>query len=297
MKTFNHFILECELRACEDEELQEGLRKRVAAAALGTALALGGGGAAKANTDISGNVNLSRGAVAAKTTDAKVKSAVDRAIANPGQAQSASSEKGKMKTTVSGGINVSGRFGGGGDNKEKKEKKDKNDKTDKKERAKAERHRQKDQDMERRTQRRLERQTPEKPDFKDTVEYRQRRQQNRLNVLQRDNKFKTKYRYAVPSGSGGRFNTRQASGPNQMTDFKAVKTNRTGGTNYQRTKVVGDPLGSGGTGRTVSAKRYDKLFGDGGRYAPKGDGSTKYIPSKLGRKFNPSGYQPNKFVR
>jgi len=240
---------------------------------------------------------VSRGAVPAQATDQSVRGAVDRALANPGQAQSASSEKGKMKTTVSGGINVSGRFGGGGDNKEKKEKKDKNDKTDKKERAKAERHRQKDQDMERRTQRRLERQTPEKPDFKDTVEYRQRRQQNRLNVLQRDNKFKTKYRYAVPSGSGGRFNTRQASGPNQMTDFKAVKTNRTGGTNYQRTKVVGDPLGSGGTGRTVSAKRYDKLFGDGGRYAPKGDGSTKYIPSKLGRKFNPSGYQPNKFVR
>ena len=118
-----------------------------------------------------------------------------------------------------------------------------------------------------------------------------------MKVLQRDNKFKTKYRYAVPSASGGRFNTAQASGANQMTDFKAVKTNKTGGTNYQRTKVVGDPLGSGGTGRTVSAKRYDKLFGDGGRYAPKGDGSTKYIPSKLGRKFNPSGYQPNKFVK
>ena len=123
MKTFNHFILECELRACEDEELQEGLRKRVAAAALGTALALGGGGAAKANTDISGNVNLSRGAVAAKTTDAKVKSAVSKAIDNPGQSYSASSEKGRMNTTVSGGINVSGRIGGGGDKNNNKEKK------------------------------------------------------------------------------------------------------------------------------------------------------------------------------
>ena len=123
MKTFNHFILECELRACEDEELQEGLRKRVAAAALGTALALGGGGAAKANTDISGNVNLSRGAVAAKTTDAKVKSAVSKAIDNPGQSYSASSEKGRMRTTVSGGINVSGRIGGGGDKNNNKEKK------------------------------------------------------------------------------------------------------------------------------------------------------------------------------
>jgi flagellar biosynthesis GTPase FlhF len=272
-----------------------GIAKRAAIAGAAAAALAGGAPAQAANW--TADVNVSRGAVPAQATDQSVRGAVDRALANPGQAQSASSEKGKMKTTVSGGINVSGRFGGGGDNKEKKEKKDKNDKTDKKERAKAERHRQKDQDMERRTQRRLERQTPEKPDFKDTVEYRQRRQQNRLNVLQRDNKFKTKYRYAVPSGSGGRFNTRQASGPNQMTDFKAVKTNRTGGTNYQRTKVVGDPLGSGGTGRTVSAKRYDKLFGDGGRYAPKGDGSTKYIPSKLGRKFNPSGYQPNKFVR
>ena len=75
-----------------------------------------------------------------------------------------------------------------------------------------------------------------------------------------------------------------------MTDFKAVKTNKTGGTNYQRTKVVGDPLGSGGTGRTVSAKRYDKLFGDGGRYAPKGDGSKKYTPSKLGKPFNKSNF-------
>jgi flagellar biosynthesis GTPase FlhF len=326
MKTFSKFMeesdqvlllqiqeeiafLEEQLSVCEDKELAESIASRLkavkrrgvgiakrAAIAGAAAAALAGGAPAQA-ANWTADVNVSRGAVPAQATDQSVRGAVDRALANPGQAQSASSEKGKMKTTVSGGINVSGRFGGGGDNKEKKEKKDKNDKTDKKERAKAERHRQKDQDMERRTQRRLERQTPEKPDFKDTVEYRQRRQQNRLNVLQRDNKFKTKYRYAVPSGSGGRFNTRQASGPNQMTDFKAVKTNRTGGTNYQRTKVVGDPLGSGGTGRTVSAKRYDKLFGDGGRYAPKGDGSTKYIPSKLGRKFNPSGYQPNKFVR
>jgi hypothetical protein len=302
-------FLEEQLSVCEDKELAESLASRLkavkrrgvgiakrAAIAGAAAAALAGGGAAQA-ADWSADVNVSRGAVPAQATDQSVRSAVDRALANPGQAQSASSEKGRMKTTVSGGINVSGRFGGGGDKKEKKEKKDKNDKTDKKERAKAERHRQKDQDRAQRRQRRLERQTPEKPDFKDTVEYRQRRQQNRLKVLQRDNKFKTKYRYAVPSGSGGRYNTAQASGANQMTDWKAVRKNRTGGTTFQRTKVVGDPLGSGGTGRTVSAKRYDKLFGDGGRYAPKGDGSTKYIPSKLGRKFNPSGYQPNKFVK
>ncbi len=325
MKTFSQFMeesdqvlllqiqeeiafLEEQLSVCEDEELAESIASRLRAvkrrgagiakrAAIGAAAAaaLASGGAAQA-ADWSADVNVSRGAVPAQATDQSVRSAVDRALANPGQPQSASSEKGRMKTTVSGGINVSGRFGGGGDSKEKKEKKEKKDKEDRKERAKAERHQQKDQDRERRRQRRLERQTPE-PDFKDTAEYRQRRQQNRLKVLQRDNKFKTKYRYAVPSGSGGRFNTAQASGANQMTDFKPVRTNKTGGTTFQRTKVVGDPLGSGGTGRTISAKRYDKLFGAGGRYAPKGDGSTKYIPSKLGRKFNPSGYQPNKFVR
>ena len=299
-------FLEEQLSVCEDEELAESIASRLkavkrrgagiakrAAIATAAAAALAGGGAAQA-ADFSADVNVSRGAVPAQATDQSVRGAVDRALANPGQAQSASSEKGKMKTTVSGGINVSGKFGGGGEKKEKKEKKDK---VDRKERARAERQQDKAQERNRRRQRRLERQTETEPDFRDTVEYRQRRQQNRLKVLQRDNKFKTKYRYAVPSASGGRFNTAQASGANQMTDFKPVRTNKTGGTTYQRTKVVGDPLGSGGTGRTVSAKRYDKLFGAGGRYAPKGDGSTKYIPSKLGKPFNPSGYQPNKFVR
>ena len=299
-------FLEEQLSVCEDKELAESIASRLravkrrgvgiakrAAIAGAAAAALAGGGAAQA-ADFSADVNVSRGAVPAQATTQSVRGAIDRALANPGQPQSASSEKGRMKTTVSGGINVSGRFGGGGEKKEKKEKKDNQER---KERAKAERQQDKAQERNRRRQRRLERQTAEKPDFKDTVEYRQRRQQNRLKVLQRDNKFKTKYRYAVPSASGGRFNTAQASGANQMTDFKPVRKNQTGGTTFQRTKVVGDPLGSGGTGRTVSAKRYDKLFGDGGRYAPKGDGSTKYIPSKLGRKFNPSGYQPNKFVK
>jgi len=323
MKSFSQFIeesdrilllqiqeevafLEEQLSACEDEELAESIASRLkavkrrgagiakrAAIAGAAAAALAGGAPAQA-ANWTADVNVSRGAVPAQATDQSVSSAVDRALANPGQAQSASSEKGKMKTTVSGGINVSGKFGGGGEKKEKKEKKDK---VDRKERARAERQQDKAQERNRRRQRRLERQTETEPDFRDTVEYRQRRQQNRLKVLQRDNKFKTKYRYAVPSASGGRFNTAQASGANQMTDFKPVRTNKTGGTTYQRTKVVGDPLGSGGTGRTVSAKRYDKLFGAGGRYAPKGDGSTKYIPSKLGKPFNPSGYQPNKFVK
>ena len=298
MKTFNHFILECELRACEDEELQEGLRKRVAAAALGTALALGGGGAAKANTDISGNINLSRGPVAAKTTDAKVKSAVSKAIDNPGQSYSASSEKGRMKTTVSGGINVSGRIGGGDKNNNKEKKQRQKEKAEKRAERKAERQAQRRADKPQPTSKkatvdppnRSSRRTTDPPPSEVSNRSKETRLDKRGLPFGAKNKFKTKYRYAVPTGTGGRFNTRQASGANQMTDFKAVKTNKTGGTNYQRTKVVGDPLGSGGTGRTVSAKRYDKLFGDGGRYAPKGDGSTKYPPSKLGKPFNKSNF-------
>ena len=300
-------MLECELHACENEELQEGLRKRITAAALGAALALGGGGAAKAGIDdISGNVNLSRGAVAAKTTDAAVKSAVDKALANPGQSQSASSEKGRMRTTVSGGINISGKFGGGGGG-------DKNNDKEKKQKEKAEKRAERQVERQQRQQRQSERQqrqqrqserqqrqqiktTDPSPGPSTELAARKSAQQARLAVLQRKNKFTTKYRYAVPTGTGGRFNTRQASGANQMTDFKAVKTNRTGGTNYQRTKVVGDPSGPGGTGNTVSAKRYDKLFGNGGKYAPKGDGSSKYVPDKLGKPFNSKGYQPNKFV-
>ena len=323
MKSFSQFIeesdrilllqiqeevafLEEQLSACEDEELAESIASRLkavkrrgagiakrAAIAGAAAAALAGGAPAQA-ANWTADVNVSRGAVPAQATDQSVSSAVDRALANPGQAQSASSEKGKMKTTVSGGINVSGKFGGGGEKKEKKEKKDK---VDRKERARAERQQDKAQERNRRRQRRLERQTETEPDFRDTVEYRQRRQQNRLKVLQRDNKFKTKYRYAVPSASGGRFNTAQASGANQMTDFAAKGTNRTGGTNFVRTKVVGDPMGSGGTGRTISQGRYNRLFGKGGRYEVPTDGSTKYIPSKLGKKFNTTGYQANKFVK
>ena len=59
-------------------------------------------------SEVSGHVNVSRGAVPAKATDASIKGAIDKALANPGQAQSASSETGKMKTAVSGGINVTG---------------------------------------------------------------------------------------------------------------------------------------------------------------------------------------------
>jgi len=233
-------------------------------------------------TEVTATVNVDRRSIPAQATSQSVSGAVDRALSNPGQAQSASSATGKDKTTVSGSISFSKRIGGGGgDKKEKKEKKD----------------RQKPQQKEQRKNRKPEPPEDPKVPFKDTVEYRQRRQQNRLKVLQRDNKFKTKYRYAVPSSVGGKYGNYAASGANQMTDFKATGTNRTGGTNFVRTKVVGDPMGSGGTGRTISQGRYNRLFGKGGRYEVPTDGSTRYIPSKLGKKFNTTGYQANKFVK
>ena len=275
MKTFSYFMeesnrillfqiqeeivfLENQLSICEDEELAEsiasrlravkrrgaGIAKRAAVAGLAAAAVAGGGGAAKA-ADFSGNVNVSRGAVPAQATSQSVRGSVDRALANPGQAQSASSEKGRMKTTVSGGINVSGRIGGG----EKKEKEQSN----RKYRSKA-----------------------------DVLKARAERQAE----LNKKNKFKTKYKYAVPTGTGGRFNTSQASGPNRVSSYKPVGTNKTGGTNYQRTKIVGDPTGSGSTGRTVGSKKYDRLFGNGGKYAPKGDGSRTIVPSSIGKRYS-----------
>jgi len=310
MKTFSQFMeesdqvlllqiqeeidfLEEQLSVCEDEELAESIASRLRAvkrrgagiakrAAIGAAAAaaLASGGAAQA-ADWSADVNVSRGAVPAQATDQSVRGAVDRALANPGQAQSASSEKGRMKTTVSGGINVSGRFGGGGDSKEKKEKKDKE--------VKQNQQKQKGQRKFRKPE------GPDKPNPELTA--RKAAQQARRADLLKRNKFTTKYRYAVPSSVGGKSGNYAASGANQMTDFQAKGTNRTGGTNYVRTKVVGDPMGSGGTGRTISQGRYNRLFGKGGRYEVPTDGSTRYIPSKLGKKFNTTGYQANKFVK
>ena len=254
-------FLENQLSICEDEELAESLASRLsaikkrgagiarrAAVAGVAAAALAGGGAAKA-ADFSGNVNVSRGAVPAQATSQSVRGAVSRAIANPGQAQSASSEKGKMKTTVSGGINVSGRIGGGGEKKEKKEKEQSNRK-----------YRNKDEVLKQRAERQAE--------------------------LNKKNKFSTKYKYAVPTGTGGRFNTSQASGPNKVSSFKPVGTNKTGGTNFQRTKIVGDPTGPGSTGNVVGAKKYNRLFGPGGKFAPKGDGSRTIVPSSIGKRYS-----------
>ena len=72
---------------------------------------------------VTATVNVDRRPIPAKSTSQSVRGAVDRALANPGQAQSASSETGRMKTAVSGTVNVSGRIGGG----DKKEKEQSND--------------------------------------------------------------------------------------------------------------------------------------------------------------------------
>ena len=226
-------------------------------------------------SEVTATVNVDRRSIPAQATSQSVSGAVDRALSNPGQAQSASSETGRDKTTVSGSVSFSKRIGGGGD----KEKKD----------------RQKQQRPKQGQRRDRKADRPDRPNPE--LARRQAAQQARRDELLKKNKFTTRYRYAVPSSVGGESGNYAASGANQMTDFVAKGTNRTGGINYQRTKVVGDPMGSGGTGRTISQGRYNKLFGAGGRYEVPTDGSTKYIPSKLGRKFDSSGHQPNKFVR
>jgi len=229
---------------------------------------------------VTATVNVDRRSIPAKATSQSVSGAVDRALARPGSSQSASSETGRDKTTVSGGISFSGRIGGG-NNKDKDKQKEK------------QRQQQKPKQGQRKD--RKSDPTPDKPNPE--LAARKAGQQARRADLLKRNKFTTKYRYAVPSSVGGKSGNYAASGANQMTDFAAKGTNRTGGTNFVRTKVVGDPMGSGGTGRTISQGRYNRLFSKGGRYEVPTDGSTKYIPSNLGRKFNTSGYQPNKFVR
>ena len=229
---------------------------------------------------VTATVNVDRRSIPAKATSQSVSGAVDRALARPGSSQSASSETGRDKTTVSGGISFSGRIGGG-NNKDKDKQKEK------------QRQQQKPKQGQRKD--RKSDPTPDKPNPE--IAARRAGQQARRAELLRKNKFTTRYRYAVPSSVGGKSGNYAASGANQMTDFAAKGTNRTGGTNFVRTKVVGDPMGSGGTGRTISQGRYNRLFGKGGRYEVPTDGSTKYIPSKLGKKFNTTGYQPNKFVK
>ena len=212
---------------------------------------------------VTATVNVSRRAIPGQATDKSVRTAVDKALANPGQGgYSTASEKGRMKTTVSGTINFSGRFGGGRKKEEEKEKKDKG---------------------ERRQRKFIQRKEAERA--------------ARQAELRKKDTHTTKYKYAVPTGSGGPYGARQASGPNQYTDWKAKGTNSTGGTDYTRTKVVGDPRGTGGTGNVIGAKKYERLFTGGGKYAPPADGSRTSVPDNLGKPFNPKGYQPSKFVR
>ena len=58
----------------------------------------------------------------------------------------------------------------------------------------------------------------------------------------------------------------------------------------------------------VGAKKYDRLFGPGGKYAPAGTGTGEhgtggpktYVPGNIGKQFNPKGYRASggsQFVR
>ncbi len=95
--------------------------------------------------------------------------------------------------------------------------------------------------------------------------------------LDMDNKMRTKNMVAVPtSGSAS-----AASGANRMTQFRAQGVNKTGGINFQRNRLIGNPKGPGGTGNVVSMKRAGKLFGPGGKF----DG--KPVPDRIGKPYNP----------
>lgn len=270
MKTYNRFILECEYITCEDEELQEGLRRRLAGVGVAAALAASGGSAAKAATHTSGHVNVSHGAQAGKVTDSSVKNAVSKAIDKPGTEHSASSETGKMKTTVSGGINVSGKLGSGGGSDKQKEKREK--------RA------EKNQNNNDRAERRVARQ--------------ERRANQSSSSNERGSSFKpknirhkltTKTRYAVPTGTKGhqsqekRMGTsgnRTASGPNQVGRYQRTGDTSSGGGKYTRTRVVGDPSGPGSTGNTVNAGKFKRLFGKGGKFR-----NVDKVPDNVGKPY------------
>jgi hypothetical protein len=91
------------------------------------------------------------------------------------------------------------------------------------------------------------------------------------------NNMRTRNMVAVPTSGS----VSAASGANRMTQFRAQGVNKTGGLNYQRNRLIGNPKGPGGTGNVVSMKRAGKLFGPGGRF----DG--KLVPDKIGKPYNP----------
>ena len=196
-----------------------------------------------------------------------------------------------MNTTVSGGINVSGRIGGGGDKNNNKEKKQRQ-----KEKAerKAERKADKPQPTSKKTtveppNRNSRRTTDPPPRPEASSRSKETRLDKRGLPFGAKNKYKTVYKMAVPTATGNKSagatggNT-QASGPTRQTQFKAVRTNKTGGTNYVRTKIVGDPKGSGSTGNVVSLNRGNKLFSPGGRFY------GKNTPSNVGKPFDSKGF-------
>ena len=148
-------------------------------------------------SEVTATVNVDRRSIPAQATSQSVSGAVDRALSNPGQAQSASSATGRDKTTVGGSISFSKRIGGGGD----REKKDKQ----KQERPKQGQRRDRKADR------------PDRPNPE--LARRQAAQQARRDELLKKNKFTTRYRYAVPSSVGGKSGNYAASGANQMTDF------------------------------------------------------------------------------
>lgn len=95
-----------------ETELEEGLRRKIAAAGLAAAAGLGalGSGGAKAG-QWSGEVNARYGSVPAVATDSSVRSGVDKALANLGTSHSASEIKGKQGLTAGANISYSGSAG------------------------------------------------------------------------------------------------------------------------------------------------------------------------------------------
>ena len=221
------------------------------------------------NISYGGDINLSHGGIPAQATNQSIRDAISRALAKPGEGQTASSELGRMQTSLSGNFYLSGTFGSGNDKPKPEQKK-------KKKKKKKEEEMQYD---------------PDNPKHRLKSEILNERAARQAELDKR-NKFITKRRYAVPTGSGGRFNASQASGENQVSPFKPVRTNKTGGRDFERLIIIGDPKGPGSTGRVIGEKRYDKLFGPGGTYAPDmtgtgehGTGNRQLVPDNIGKPY------------
>ena len=106
----------------EYDDIEEGLRKRLAAAGAAAVLAGSGAGAAKA-ANYSGQVNVKYGSTHSQVSKKSISKGVDKAIKNFGTGKSGGStvEK-KGSRGLSGGINVSMSGGGSGESKTTKTK-------------------------------------------------------------------------------------------------------------------------------------------------------------------------------